>query len=54
MKLIMAIVKPSPSSPTRLAAALPHGIHAPVPGTHMSSVTKPEFGMALAEFLAAP
>jgi hypothetical protein len=24
-----------------------------VPGTHMSSVTKPEFGEAIADFLAA-
>jgi pimeloyl-ACP methyl ester carboxylesterase len=39
-------------SATRLAAALPHGIHAPVPGTHMSSVTKTEFGERLAEFVA--
>ncbi len=36
-----------------LAAALPHGHHAEVPGNHMSSVTRPEFGEAIADFLAA-
>lgn len=39
-------------SAPRLAEALPNATYAPVPGTHMSSVTKPEFGEALAEFLA--
>ncbi|MEO6716348.1 MAG: alpha/beta hydrolase [Novosphingobium sp.] len=34
-----------------LAAALPHGSYAEVPGNHMSSVTKPEFGEAIAAFL---
>ena len=37
-----------------LADALPDGRYVAIPGTHMSSVTKPEFGTALAEFLAAP
>jgi pimeloyl-ACP methyl ester carboxylesterase len=37
-----------------LAAALPVGSYAEVPGNHMSSVTKPEFGEAIARFLAAP
>jgi pimeloyl-ACP methyl ester carboxylesterase len=36
-----------------LAAALPDAEFRQVPGTHMSSVTKPEFGAAIAEFLAA-
>lgn len=36
-----------------LAAALPAATYAEVPGTHMSSVTKPEFGAAIAAFLAA-
>lgn len=39
-------------SATRLAETLPDGTYAPVPGTHMSSVTKPEFGQAIARFLA--
>ena len=38
-------------SPQELAAALPEGRYAAVPGTHMSSVTKPEFGRAIAAFL---
>jgi pimeloyl-ACP methyl ester carboxylesterase len=36
-----------------LAAALPDGRYAEVLGNHMSSVTKPEFGDAIAGFLAA-
>jgi pimeloyl-ACP methyl ester carboxylesterase len=35
-----------------LVSALPNATLAEVPGTHMSSVTKPEFGDALAAFLA--
>ena len=35
-----------------LADALPRGHYAEVPGTHMSSVTKPEFGEAIVRFLA--
>jgi pimeloyl-ACP methyl ester carboxylesterase len=35
-----------------LAAALPDGRYAEVPGNHMSSVTKPEFGAAIAGFLS--
>jgi pimeloyl-ACP methyl ester carboxylesterase len=35
-----------------LAAALPDARYCPVPGTHMSSVTKPEFGKAIADFLS--
>lgn len=40
-------------SPQKLAEALPDGRLELVPGTHMSSVTKPEFGEAIARFLAA-
>jgi len=36
-----------------LAAALPDGVFREVPDTHMSSVTKPEFGEAIARFLIA-
>ena len=39
-------------SGAELAAALPDAIFREVPGTHMSSVTRPEFGAAIAEFLA--
>ncbi|MDB5406657.1 MAG: hydrolase [Rhodospirillales bacterium] len=34
-----------------LAAVLPNGRYAVVPGNHMSAVTKPELGVAMAEFL---
>ncbi|MDQ3075360.1 MAG: alpha/beta hydrolase [Pseudomonadota bacterium] len=37
-----------------LADALPQATVAAVPGTHMSSVTKPEFGAAIVAFLARP
>lgn len=37
-----------------LAAALPNAAYVTVPGTHMSSVTRPEFGQAIADFLARP
>ncbi len=40
-------------SAAALAAALPHGRFASVPGNHMSAVTQPELGRAIAEFLAA-
>lgn len=36
-----------------LAEALPDGHYAEVPGNHMSSVTRSEFGEAIARFLAA-
>ncbi|MEO6434078.1 MAG: alpha/beta fold hydrolase [Sphingomicrobium sp.] len=36
-----------------LAAAMPNATFAEVPGTHMSSVTKANFGAAIARFLAA-
>jgi pimeloyl-ACP methyl ester carboxylesterase len=34
-----------------LAALLPHGEYAEVPGNHMSAVTKPDLGQAIAAFL---
>lgn len=34
-----------------LAALLPDAVHVPVPGTHMGSVTRPEFGRAIADWL---
>jgi pimeloyl-ACP methyl ester carboxylesterase len=40
-------------SAEELANVLPHATFVEVPGTHMSSVTKPEFGEAIADFLAA-
>jgi pimeloyl-ACP methyl ester carboxylesterase len=40
-------------SAPRLADALPNARYAAVPGTHMSSVTRPEFGDALVAFLTA-
>ena len=40
-------------SAAALAELLPDGRYAEVPGGHMSSVTKPELGQAIAEFLAA-
>ena len=40
-------------SGAELAAALPDAIFREVPGTHMSSVTKPEFGETIARFLAS-
>jgi pimeloyl-ACP methyl ester carboxylesterase len=36
-----------------LARALPHATHRVVPGNHMSAVTRPELGDAIAEWLAA-
>ena len=36
-----------------LAAALPKGHYVVVPGNHMSAVTKPDLGAAMADFLAA-
>lgn len=40
-------------SAPRLAEALPNATYAPIPGTHMSSVTKPELGTALVSFLTS-
>ena len=39
-------------SAEEFAKALPNAVFREVPGTHMSSVTKPEFGAAIAAFLA--
>lgn len=39
-------------SAEELARVMPNAIFREVPGTHMSSVTKPEFGEAIAQFLA--
>ena len=40
-------------SAEELANVLPNAVFTEVPGTHMSSVTKPHFGQAIADFLAA-
>ena len=40
-------------SAEELANVVPHAMFEEVPGTHMSSVTKPELGEAIARFLAA-
>jgi pimeloyl-ACP methyl ester carboxylesterase len=40
-------------SAEELANMLPHALFEEVPGTHMSSVTKPQLGEAIARFLAA-
>lgn len=40
-------------SPSELVASLPRATYAQVPGNHMSSVTQPALGRAIAEFLAA-
>ncbi len=39
-------------APDTLAAALPQGTVAEIPGNHMSCVTKPDFGRAILSFLA--
>lgn len=39
-------------SPEALAALLPQGEYAAVPGNHMSAVTRPDLGRAIADFLA--
>ena len=39
-------------SAEELAHAMPNAIFREVPGTHMSSVTKPELGEAIAQFLS--
>jgi len=41
-------------SAEKLAAALPNASYVPIAGTHMSSVTKAEFGQAIADYLTAP
>jgi pimeloyl-ACP methyl ester carboxylesterase len=40
-------------SAEELANVLPHAVFEEVPGTHMSSVTRPQFGEAIAAFLRA-
>ena len=40
-------------SAEELAAAFPKGHYVSIPGNHMSAVTKPELGAAMAEFLAS-
>ena len=40
-------------SAEELANVLPNAEFREVPGTHMSSVTKPQFGEAIASFLSA-
>jgi pimeloyl-ACP methyl ester carboxylesterase len=40
-------------SAPELAAALPNATYVEIPGTHMSSVTRPELGRAIGDFLAA-
>lgn len=41
-------------SAPKLAEALPNATYVEVPGTHMSSVTRPELGAAMAGFFTAP
>jgi pimeloyl-ACP methyl ester carboxylesterase len=40
-------------SAVELANTLPHAQYAEIPGTHMSSVTRPELGEAIARFLSS-
>ena len=40
-------------SAEELANVLPNAVFEEIPGTHMSSVTKPELGEAIARFLSA-
>jgi pimeloyl-ACP methyl ester carboxylesterase len=40
-------------SAEELANVMPNAVFREVPGTHMSSVTKPQFGEAIAEFISA-
>ena len=40
-------------SAEELANVLPNAVFREIPGTHMSSVTKPQFGEAIADFLAS-
>jgi pimeloyl-ACP methyl ester carboxylesterase len=40
-------------SAPELASILPHASYAEVPGTHMSSVTKPQFGEEIARFVVS-
>lgn len=52
--LVVSGVEDQDNGPAEdLAELLPHGRFAEVPGNHMSAVTKPELGRAIADFLAA-
>ncbi len=52
--LVLAGVDDRDNGPAgELADLLPDGRVAGIPGNHMSAVTKPEFGRAIADFLAA-
>jgi pimeloyl-ACP methyl ester carboxylesterase len=52
--LVVAGVEDDDNGPIApLADVLPQGRYVEIPGNHMSSVTKPELGRAMAEFLAA-
>jgi pimeloyl-ACP methyl ester carboxylesterase len=41
-------------SARELAEMLPDATYVEIPGTHMTSVTKPELGEAIARFLSQP
>jgi pimeloyl-ACP methyl ester carboxylesterase len=50
--LILSGVEDQDNGPAReLADLLPDGRYAEIPGNHMSAVTKPELGHAIADFL---
>jgi pimeloyl-ACP methyl ester carboxylesterase len=51
VQVICGIEDQDNGSAADLAAALPHAGYAGIPGNHMSAVTKPELGMAIADFL---
>jgi pimeloyl-ACP methyl ester carboxylesterase len=52
--LVLSGAEDDDNGPARaLADALPQGRYVAVPGNHMSAVTKPELGQAMADFLAA-
>jgi pimeloyl-ACP methyl ester carboxylesterase len=51
--LVLAGMEDQDNGPAEeLAELLPNGCFAEMPGNHMSSVTKPEFGRVIADFLA--
>ncbi len=52
--LVLSGIEDQDNGPSEaLAELLPNGRFAEVPGNHMSAVTKPEFGRAIADFLEA-
>jgi pimeloyl-ACP methyl ester carboxylesterase len=52
--LVVSGVEDQDNGPAEaLAELLPDGRHVEVPGDHMSAVTRPEFGWAIADFLAS-